>query len=623
MAALLAVSLPATNKTVNQHTSLPALPSDPIPGPSLMPSSVSSITVVLQSPNANYSLSLPENLTPSLHFHIPDTPIDLNFIKLGKPLALRTVSETVELAIDKISTHVRLRPTESITSGFFQQSHEGLAIIVHQYVGKQITWFLLNWLLLGIQYYTSQSRRSSRELWFEIDVAEKGNVGYGSLWHTGLEGKDVAKRDVKRTSQLLRVLSISKPAMSNSNHSLLLPIPNESKIVFSYHFYGPTIPESEITTCFTLARQSIRTTVQVHPHNGIPDGLFQYRADDSPVSIRIKAYDDREITWLLLDDILHIMSGDVIGERNLWACEFEFEIYPVEEVYGHGSLLYDLEAILPASSSQIAASAVKKTVHQLGYVNQTFNESDDTASISNPTPEWAVVVPVPGTPIRLLINSLGNHLLLWDVASTLSGARNEILSSHGIHPNLPISDGHFQYHHAGSSVWVRVVARSGMTITWQDLNDVLKGLFDFLCKGTRQEVGACCSRFTRMGREMWGLDWCLRMDRGLKGVMRYEEMVPSRIRYPEDFSQGCALTPLLVCQVRSATVVRIKPEFVDGCLLFVRYLRLASLHHRSMYDQNGLYMLYANTTYVHFIISCYRLHHHFRCPASQTAASKS
>lgn len=482
-AALLAVSLPAANETVNQHTSIFALPSDQVPNPSLAPSSIPSNNIALQLLDADDTPSLSENLTASDHFHIPDTTIDLTFTYFGRPLALRTVFETVGLAVDKISTNVRLHPTESITNGFFHQGHEGLAIRVHQYVGDEITWFLLNWLLSGIQYYISQSGNSC-EMRFEIDVVEKGRVGYGSLWDTGVESHDVAKRDPNNTSQQLRTSSVSKPMSTKSNHSLLLLIPKESSITFSYHFFGQTIPESELSTCFTLARQSIRAKVQLYPHIGIPNGLFQYRADDSVVYIGIKAYADKIITWLLLDDILQVISSDLIGENHLWACEFEFEIYPYEEPHGHGSLLYDEAALLLADPSQIAASAFKRTSPQRGYVNHTSNDQpSDTLSPPNPTPTWVAVVLVPGTPIRLLINSLGIPLPLWDTASTLSGARNEVLNTQGTHMNLPIKDGRFRYNHAGSSVWVRVVAQIGDQISWQDLNDVLKGLFDFLCNG--------------------------------------------------------------------------------------------------------------------------------------------
>lgn len=131
-------------------------------------------------PIANYSLSLPENLTASNHFHIPDTPIDLTFTFLGRPLTFITIVETVKLAIIEISIDVDLHPTDSITNGFFQQRYEGLAIRIHQYVGKQVTLSSLNQLLLGIQYFLSQLRRSC-ELRFEIDVPDKGRVGYGSL----------------------------------------------------------------------------------------------------------------------------------------------------------------------------------------------------------------------------------------------------------------------------------------------------------------------------------------------------------------------------------------------------------------------------------------------------------
>lgn len=344
IAALLAVSLPAANETVNQHTRISALLSDTIPDPSLTPPcSVSGGSIALPLLNANHSLSLPENLTACIHFHIPDTSIELTFTAFGRPLIFRTVLETLELATDEITTNVILHPVESITDGFFRQRHDGLEIRVYEFVDKQITWSLLNQVFLGIEYFALQLGRL-REMRFEIDVEDKGRVGYGSLWDAGLEGNDVAKRAVNGTSQHLPMTSISKPALTNPNPSLLSPIPNESNLIFSYHFFGPTLPESAISTCFRSARQSIRTNVQLHPHDDLPDGLFQYRADDSDLSIGVKAYADNQISWLLLEHILRTISDDLIGVHHLWACEFEFEMYPFEEPYGHGSLDYDPDA---------------------------------------------------------------------------------------------------------------------------------------------------------------------------------------------------------------------------------------------------------------------------------------
>ena len=320
------------------------MPSDTIPDPLLTPPcSVSGDSIALPLLNVNHSLSLPETLTACIHFHIPDTSIELNFTAFGRPLIYRTVLETLELATDEITTNVILHPVESIMDGFFRQRHEGLEIRIYEYVGKQVTWFLLNQVFWGIEYFALQVRRL-REMRFEIEVEDKGRVGHGSLWDTDLEDKDDAKRAVNRTSQHLPMTSISKPALTNPNPSLLSPIPNESNLIVSYHFFGPTLPEPAISTCLRSARQSIRTNVQHHPHDDLPDGFFQYRADDSDLSIGVKAYADNQISWLLLEHILRVISDDLIGEHHLWACEFEFEIYPFEEPYGHGALDHDPDA---------------------------------------------------------------------------------------------------------------------------------------------------------------------------------------------------------------------------------------------------------------------------------------
>ncbi|KAM0799432.1 hypothetical protein BDR22DRAFT_822421 [Usnea florida] len=324
----LARSVPAAKESLSQHTVIPK------------PSSA------LQLFNASHSLSLHENLTFSARYHIPDTTIDLVFA-LGTSLDLNLVLDTLELAADKIATDVALHPTTAITNGFFQQRHEGVVIRFHQYVDKQITWSLLGHLLLGIWQFFSRLG-SACELRFEIDVENDGRVGFGSLWHIGLEDNDVERRAVNESGHQLSTVNTSNSALSDSNHVFPLHVPDEHRVIFSYHFFGEAIPASALSTCFGLARQSIRTNLQLRPDEEIPGGTFRSSPDSSRVTIGIEAYIGREFTWLLLDQILLNMSEDLIGRGPSFTCTFEIDVYPYDEPYGYGFLWYGLAAPLTA-----------------------------------------------------------------------------------------------------------------------------------------------------------------------------------------------------------------------------------------------------------------------------------
>ena len=337
IAVWLAVSLAAAAEVIKQDVSVPASASDPIPSSSSTPSSLSSNSLARGLPAANDSLVLTDNFTASIEFHIPDSPLDISVTSFGDPVTFRAVSETVRLAVNGISTNVAHHPTESITDGVFRQRHDGLEIRIHQYLGEEITWYLLNQLLLGIQYFSSQLGRP-REIRFEIDVEETGRVGYGSMWQTGLKGIAVARRAVDEISQRLPIISVPKPAPTDPDDSSLSHIPNDSQIVFSFHFFGPSIPAAELSMCFENARQSIRRDVQRRPLEPIVDGCFEYRVDTSPLSISVAAYARKEISWRLLDRILRALRDDLIDGHHVWECEFEFEIDPFLEPYGHGTL---------------------------------------------------------------------------------------------------------------------------------------------------------------------------------------------------------------------------------------------------------------------------------------------
>ena len=311
----------AARETVNQGASIPASPRD--------------------SPDTNNSLLLVGNFTPSVQFHIPESPIDLDITFLGQPLMIWDVVDIVELALHEIAPNVDLRPTEPITYGFYQQHHNGLEIKVYQYAGRIITWYLLERLILGINYYMTQRTRPV-ELRFEINVMGRGRVGYGSLWQVvHVDGTAVAKRAVvHEPPQQLSIASISKPALTASNRSSISPALNDSHIIFSYYLFGPPIPEAIITLCFNRARQSIRANLQRDPDQSIPGNSFQYSLDYVPVFVNVTAYPGKQISWLLLDRILREVSVDIIGEHHLRGCEFEFQIDPFPEPHGHGFLEY-------------------------------------------------------------------------------------------------------------------------------------------------------------------------------------------------------------------------------------------------------------------------------------------
>lgn len=293
----------------------------------------------LASPNTTITVSLPSIITADSHYHISDTPIDLRFTCFGRPITSGLVFKTVEAAIDKISTSLSLHPTESITHGFFRQRYNDLEINIREYSGKQITWSTLNQLLLGIQYFT-RNYRNSRVLEFEIDISGMGRAGYGSLRYTDLHRLDLTERAVVDEAPQISNVNISSSIESNSSSHLVLPSFTEENIVFSFYFFGQPIPTSAMTTSYRLARQTISTNVRLHPNNDVPNESFKYQPDHTRVEMTVVADMDKQLTWLLLDNILEKLAARRWGPRLCRELMFEFEIYPFKESYGHGSVRY-------------------------------------------------------------------------------------------------------------------------------------------------------------------------------------------------------------------------------------------------------------------------------------------
>lgn len=304
---------------------------------------------LLGLPTTNLSSSVPSSLSAYSRYHISDTPIDLIFTFFGDPIPPGLVFREVERVIDEISANLSLHPTESMTHGSFEQHRDGLEINIFEYSGKQVTWFSLHQLLLGLEHFTS-TYKNSRELEFEIDIAGKGRVGYGSLWYKAPPGLGLEERAIVETLQHYEVNS-SHSSQNDSRHHLLLPTLLDEHVILSFHFFGQAIPESAVTNLVRRARQAIITNVRLYPGEDVPDGLFVFQLDGTRVNLVVKATVGKELTWLLLNEVLAKLAAHRWREHFLQEFDFDYEIPPFEETYGSGSVRY-----LPHNGSSSATT---------------------------------------------------------------------------------------------------------------------------------------------------------------------------------------------------------------------------------------------------------------------------
>lgn len=296
---------------------------------------------ILPSPNMTLTASLPGIITAASHYHIADTPLNLTFTTFGRSIASGLVFKTMEAAIDEISASRRVHPTKSITHGSFQHRYNDLEINVHEYANKQITWVTLDQLLLGLEYFT-RNFINSRVLEFEIDLEGMGRVGYGSLRYTDVHSLALTERAVVNNLPQLPNIEISPSIHSNSSTDLPLPISKDDNdnIIFSFHLFGQTIPASAITSTYRLARHTISDNVRLHPNNDVPNGFFRHKPDDSRVELIVVADMDKQLTWMLLDNILEKLAAKRWGPGLYRELVFNFEIRPFHESYGAGSVRY-------------------------------------------------------------------------------------------------------------------------------------------------------------------------------------------------------------------------------------------------------------------------------------------
>jgi len=253
-------------------------------------------------------------------------------------------------------------------------------------------------------------------------------------------------------------------------------------IIFDFTTFEAPIPKREVENVLTSADEVISDLVDQSPFESITNNRFEHRALGGNTLISIQANVGKTITWAqlfcLLQGLYRFMIGMGVRQQHCQALDFTIGIAGQENV-GLGIVRY-----LPRSENEVQKREpmlVSNSSLNQPVLPPANGSSLSPASILNEDP---FIWHIPETSLSLNIYFFGILIPKEHVRATLEGAIAEILpNATGEKRDDGIENGAFDWSLPptgdGTRTGVTVLASWNHDVTWEQLSEILYGLYQF------------------------------------------------------------------------------------------------------------------------------------------------
>ena len=276
---------------------------------------------------------------------------------------------------------------------------------------------------------------------------------------------------------------------------------------------GEEIPEDEVVETLKDADHAIRDQVTAHPNQRIYNNQFEYRREGGDMLLIISAFSGEEITWSelqrLIFAIYRYMTGGqghpeehlntlefrilnashtVIGSGLVWYFPSETTIQKRDSLSSGNTIERDHRErrFTPAQTNTTVSDGKAAEVQQegLGHPLALSNHPEIEMRTSSPTVaelnttafNTHIPIPLPGTPLTLIVTSLGIPIPNVDVGAGLSSALRQIRPNVRDHAQAMVDNDQYWYRNKVSHLWLIIMASPHKVITWEYVNWTMAGL---------------------------------------------------------------------------------------------------------------------------------------------------
>lgn len=459
----------------NEVFDRPAMSATEIPTPLQLPQLGRSTRVNSTGADSITSF-LSTKFAAAVKWPIVNTDIVLTFTFFGDPIPPQEVSSTIRGAQQLILPILQHRPDQRITDDHFRyRSDDGLiAISVLAYQNKVITWVKLSQILAGMLQFCMSDH--NRVLVFEIDIGEQ-RVGFATFLY--------ARASPAISAVDKRVWNNSVSSQPNAAISPPRPVGTPASIPFPVLFggdnflfteLGPAIPPFKLRIRLDYALREIRPMVDGFPDEMLYSGYYEVK--DENVIITVGAMILHDMTWLQLDHILIGLRDFITGSGSISQTHYQVLELQVDRP-GEGGVAYG-SVRYPVSITHVQRRASNATPSLPVEIEKRLQNvtlaSPHVAILSSSIP-----YPIPGTPVTLIITSLGDPIPSLELGAGLTTALRRISPSVANRAQTGIPDNKYWYRDDISHLWFHVLSWSSrQIITWQQLSRTMAGLLQWM-----------------------------------------------------------------------------------------------------------------------------------------------
>ena len=422
--------------------------------------------------SVNCSLSQPSDSATSIpsvaaqgdiRWPVRDSAIVLLIEYQGRQIPKDQIMMTLGAALIKVTENVQKHAYSPIQSLHYQLENGDAVINILPYIGKSITWLQLSQILSGMIEFCDDGH--NRVLVLDISSGED-RIGFGTLLLDSNQSTldSVEKRSLNTTLTL--------PNFVDSIH---YPIPGTGDSL-TFTSLGQAIDPSRTDDAIRYVLEEIRPYVRTLPNARVPKNQYKYE-NVYGISINITASTVMTLTWLQLNRVLTGLACFMTGISP--ACQrtmqthyqaLQFSIYVQGEGYlGNGAVGYQHPS---ETLKQRRATSANDAIIQSPIINKTVAQP--------PIP-----FPIVNTPMTITFTEVG------DIGIPISTVEEFFVAVFGdigpfvqSSPNRPITPHMWFFKltnpRGGATMSISIYTRTTQTISWLQLQKLLKGLEVFM-----------------------------------------------------------------------------------------------------------------------------------------------
>ena len=458
-------------------------------------------------------LALNESIIPSvfnvsskpIHFLIPGTHDTIVFSSFGHAIPSFRLRDALNRIYYDLAVLGHADPTGLVPKNRYKyRDDDGITIIIAASNIHQMTWWQLDEIITGIGCFITginpfpggTLQPHYQESKFSVYIQGHDYLGNGFVEYKNPQAVAVERRETLPNDTILQLPDADT-----------MPRQNLTTLATEIPFHVPNTPVTLMMTPLSSLIQKVKSlTMLFHarsyiafwatntPDTPIPKRWFEYNyifdQGNDEATVFIHALVDQDVTWIEVDDVIAGLIQIVSTGTGNYRPGLQFEV-EVEEVgtIGMGKLWSNTRSQMVSKRATPPASALS----EIGNLPPQTNGSLPTSLLNEQT---NIPFPIIDSSITLIFTELGTANIPFETISDFFDAvfkDIQPLVQSDANRSIPPHLWYFKFEapdaaRGGAALSISIYTRSARSLTWKQLQKLLKGLQVFMISQPRTLV---------------------------------------------------------------------------------------------------------------------------------------